>query len=250
MFLGKRIGVIIIAYNAERTIEATLKELPVELVDYTIVCDDGSVDRTREIALSLGVDTFSHGENRGAGANTIQGFDVMLRRSDIDIVVLLHGDNQYDPSKVPEMIKPIAQGRCDMVLGGRVGWKKGGMPVYKQMGNSLLTGIQNLIFSQTLSDYATGYKACSRRVLQNVNYRQNKSNFEFDPQFNAQVFMLGFSVANVSVPTRYFPEASSVSFFKSVLYGWQTLKAASAYALHRLGIRTSYSVKLFARVDN
>lgn len=250
MLLGKRIGAIIIAYNAERTLEDTVKLVPRDIVDYVVICDDGSTDRTREIGQFLGIDTFSHEKNKGAGANTARGFDIMLQKGDIDIAVLLHGDNQYDPGRLPQVIAPIAEGRCDMVLGSRVNWQQGRMPRYKQLGNTLLTGIQNIIFGQHLCDYATGYKAFTREVLQTINYRENKNNFEFDPQFNVQVLMHGFRVMNVEVPTKYFAEASSVTFSKSVLYGYQTLKAACAYGLYTIGIRTAYAKKLFKKVNN
>jgi glycosyltransferase involved in cell wall biosynthesis len=250
MYKGKKIGAIIIAYNAEHTLEETVGLVPRDVVDYLAICDDGSTDRTREIGLSLGVDTFSHERNRGAGANTIRGFDVMLQRGDIDIAVLLHGDNQYDPARLPDVVDPVAEGRCDMVLGGRVNWSQGKMPVYKQAGNVFLTWVQNRIFGRDLFDYATGYKAVSREVLRTINYRENKENFEFDPQFNAQVLWHGFRVENVEVPTKYFDEASSVSFSKSVQYGFQTLKAAFAYGLYKRGLRMDYVNSLFKKVDN
>ncbi len=250
MYSGKRIGAIIIAYNAERTLEDTVSLVPMDIVDYLIICDDGSSDRTREIGLFLGIDTFSHKKNKGAGANTARGFDIMLKRGDIDIAVLLHGDNQYDPSRLPDVIAPIAEGRCDMVLGSRVNWKEGRMPLYKRLGNSSLTNMQNLIFGQHLRDYATGYKAFTIDVLKTVNYRENKNDFEFDPQFNVQVIMHGFRVMNVEVPTKYFAEASSVTFSKSVLYGYQTLKAAFSFLFYRMGFHYTYADKLFAKVYN
>jgi glycosyltransferase involved in cell wall biosynthesis len=250
MYQGKKIGAIIIAYNAERTLEETVALVPWDVVDYLIICDDGSRDRTREVGLSLGIETFSHEKNLGAGANTIRGFDVMMQKGDIDIAVLLHGDNQYDPTRLPDVVAPIAEGRCDMVLGSRVNWRAGKMPVYKQAGNIFLTWIQNLVFGQDLSDYATGYKAVSTEVLRAINYRKNKSNFEFDPQFNAQILWHGFRVENVKVPTKYFDEASSVTFAKSVKYGFQTLKSTFAYGLYKRGWRSDYLDSLFKKVDN
>jgi glycosyltransferase involved in cell wall biosynthesis len=250
MYKGKRIGAIIIAYNAERTLEDTVGLVPRDIVDYLIICDDGSTDRTREIGLFLGIDTFSHRKNKGAGANTARGFDIMLGKGDIDIAVLLHGDNQYDPSKLPEVIAPIASGESDMVLGNRVDWREGRMPVYKQAGNHFLTLVQNLIFRKSLSDYATGYKAFSMGVLRTVNYRENKNDFEFDPQFNVQVISQGYRVRNVEIPTRYFEEASSVTFSRSLLYGYQTLKATFSYLLYKAGFRNRYIDALFKRADN
>lgn len=250
MYKGKRIGGIIIAYNAERTLEDTVASVPADLVDYLIICDDGSSDRTREIGLFLGIDTFSHEKNKGAGANTARGFDIMVRKGDIDIVTLFHGDNQYDPSKLPDVIDPIAEGACDMVLGQRVEWRRGKMPLYKQIGNTCLTWVQNMVFGQNLADYATGYKAFSIDVLRTINYRENKNNFEFDPQINAQALMHGFRVRNVQVPTRYFAEASSVTFSKSALYGIQTLKATVAYFLYNTGIRPRRLKRFFKNAHN
>lgn len=250
MYKGKKIGAIIIAYNAERTLEDTVSLVPRDIVDYLIICDDGSTDRTREIGLFLGIDTFSHRKNRGAGANTARGFDLMLQRGDLDIVLLLHGDNQYDPSKIPQVIDPIATGRCDMVLGSRVNWAEGNMPRYKQVGNRFLTAVQNFVFKHNLRDYATGYKAFSLEVLRTINYRENKNNFEFDPQINVQAIMHGFRVMNVEVPTKYFTEASSVTFSKSVLYGFQTLKATASYFLYKRGMRTKGLKQLFMKVHN
>lgn len=250
MHKGKRIGAVIIAYNAEKTLEETVALVPSDTVDYLIICDDGSADRTSEIGRSLGIDTFSHEKNLGAGANTARGFDIMLQKGDIDIVVLLHGDNQYDPSKIPAVIDPIASGQCDMVLGSRINWSEGRMPLYKQMGNTFLTWIQNLIFKKKLMDYATGYKAYSRELIRTINYRGNKNNFEFDPQSNVQAIMHGFRIMNVEVPTKYFDEASSVTFSKSVLYGFQTLKATFSYFLYKLGLRTNELKRLFKKANN
>lgn len=250
MYKGKKIGAIIIAYNAERTLEDTVSLVPRDIVDYLIICDDGSTDRTREIGLFLGIDTFSHKKNRGAGANTARGFDIMLKKGDIDIALLLHGDNQYDPSKIPQVIDPIATGQCDMVLGSRINWSEGKMPLYKQLGNRFLTSLQNMVFNNSLRDYATGYKAFHMNVLRTINYRDNKNNFEFDPQFNAQVIMHGFRVMNVEVPTKYFAEASTVTFSKSVLYGFQTLKATFSYYLYKQGLRTKGLKQLFRKANN
>jgi len=170
---------------------------------------------------------------------------VMLAAHRFDIIVLLHGDNQYDPRCIPSLAEPIAMGRSDMVLGSRHGWKQGGMPLYKRIGNTLLTGLQNAVYRRRLQDYATGYKAFSVRVLETVNYRANRPDFEFDPQLNAQVIAAGFRVQCVPVPTRYFREASSVDFRCSLLYGVQTLRAVACYALHRRGVRPSLVRRMF-----
>jgi glycosyltransferase involved in cell wall biosynthesis len=250
MYKGKKVGAIIIAYNAERTLADTVNLVPRDIVDYLIICDDGSTDRTREIGQLLGVATFSHDQNLGAGANTRRGFDIMLKKGDMDIVLLLHGDNQYDPTKIPDVIDPIANGTCDMVLGRRIKWREGKMPFYKRIGNSFLTGIQNFVFKKQLADYATGYKAFTIDVLKTINYRENKSNFEFDPQVNVQAIMHGFRIMNVDVPTKYFAEASSVTFTKSVLYGFQTLKATISYFLYKHGVRTKSLETLFKKANN
>ena len=250
MYKGKRVGAIIIAYNAEQTLADTVNLVPRDIVDYLTICDDGSTDRTREIGELLGIATFSHDQNLGAGANTRRGFDIMLKKGDMDIVLLLHGDNQYDPTKIPDVIDPISNGICDMVLGRRVNWREGKMPFYKRMGNSFLTGIQNLIFKKNLADYATGYKAFTIDVLKTINYRENKSNFEFDPQVNVQAIMHGFRIMNVDIPTKYFAEASSVTFSKSVLYGFQTIKATLSYWLYKKGFRWKSLERLFRKANN
>lgn len=250
MYKGKKVGAIIIAYNAERTLADTVNLVPRDIVDYLIICDDGSTDRTREVGELLGIATFSHDQNLGAGANTRRGFDTMLKKGDMDIVLLLHGDNQYDPTKIPDVIDPITNGTCDMVLGRRINWREGKMPLYKRVGNSSLTGLQNFIFKKNLADYATGYKAFTIDVLKTINYQENKSNFEFDPQVNVQAIMHGFSVMNVDVPTKYFAEASSVTFSKSVLYGFQTIKATLSYWLYKKGFRWKSLERLFKKGNN
>jgi glycosyltransferase involved in cell wall biosynthesis len=250
VYKGKKVAAIIIAYNAERTLADVVNLVPRDIVDYLIICDDGSTDRTREIGEFLGVATFSHDQNLGAGANTRRGFDIMLKKGDFDIVLLLHGDNQYDPSKIPEVIDPIATGQCDIVLGRRVNWREGKMPLYKRIGNSTLTAFQNFVFKKKLSDYATGYKAFTIDVLKTINYRENKSSFEFDPQVNVQAIMHGFRVVNVYVPTKYFAEASSVNFSKSVLYGFQTIRATLSYLLYKKGVRWKSLERLFKKCNN
>jgi len=247
MYKGKKIGAVIIAYNAEATLKDTVDLVPRDMVDHLIICDDGSTDRTKEIGLSLGVPTFSSDKNYGPGANTKRGFDIMLEEGDIDIVVLLHGDNQYDPSKIPGMVAPIAEGQCDVVLGARTEWSRGSMPLYKQLGNRVLSAFQNAVFGQKLSDYATGYKAFAADVLKTINYPDNKDDFEFDEQLNAQVIMHGFRVMNVDVPTRYFPEARSIGFMHSVIYGLQTVRATMDFLLYKTGFRTRKRRKLFRK---
>ena len=250
MYNKKKLGVIIIAYNAESTLKQAVDLVPHDIIDYLIICDDGSTDRTREIGRSLGIPTFSSDRNRGAGANTKRGFDIMLERGDIDIVVLLHGDNQYDPTKIPQIIDPIANGRCNAVLGCRTNWAKGGMPLYKQIGNKALTLFQNAVFGLNLSDYATGYKAFIIDVLKTVNYRENSNNFEFDEQFNAQIIMHGFRIMNVDIPTKYFPEARSVNFYESIIYGCQTIRATLNFLLYKKGVRTNNLKRLFMRMNS
>lgn len=245
MLHGKRIGAVIIAYQAAKTIGETLRAVPREVVDHLIVCDDGSTDGTAELSTSLGALTYRSPVNRGAGANTKLGFERLLERTDLDVLVLLHGDNQYDPARIPALAEPIALGHCDAVLGNRVHWARGSMPVYKRLGNTALTWVQNRVFGVELRDYATGYKAFARTVLESLDWAGNKDDFEFDEQLNAQLLLRGFRVENVPVPTRYFPEASSVNLRGSVRYGIQTLKATGAALAWRMGLRPAYAVRLF-----
>jgi glycosyltransferase involved in cell wall biosynthesis len=245
MLHGKRIGALIIAYQAARTIAETIAAVPRDVVDRLIVCDDGSTDGTAGIARALGVTTHCAPFNRGAGANTRLGFARLLEFPELDILVLLHGDNQYDPGRIPALVEPVALGACDAVLGNRVDWTRGSMPLYKRLGNTALTWVQNRAFGARLRDYATGYKAFSRQALLGVDWAGNADDFEFDEQLNAQLLVRGFRVVNVPVPTRYFPEARSVNLRGAIRYGLQTLKATAAAVAWKHGLRPAYAVRLF-----
>lgn len=233
MFKGKRIGIAILSYNAERTIEKTIRDIPEDIVDRVILFDDGSQDDTLRIAKRLGVEIFTHPVNRGYGVNLKRALTRMLKEG-VDIIVLLHGDYQYDPTKIPQMVEPIVCNKADVCFGGRTKTATaGGMPLYKRVGNRFLAMVQNWIYRQNLYDYATGYKAFRRDVLENINYMAGLDTFGLDEQMNAQIIMKGYRITMVDVPTRYFAEASSVDFFTSVHYGFETLYSCLQFLIHK-----------------
>lgn len=235
----KKIAVVIIAYNAARTIEATWNEIPKDWVDLIVIGDDCSQDNTAEIARRLpGTLVIRHEKNQHMGGNQMILYDKVLEMG-FDIVVLLHGDNQFDPGKVPDMVRAITEGGADAVLGSRIAGgrtREGGMPRYKEISNKFLAFVQNLVYRQKLSDYATGYKAYTRKVLETIPYHRNRRDFLFDEQLNAQIVHFGFKLAQVPIPTRYFPEATTVNFWTSLHYGFFTLWTVLQYLLHRAGL--------------
>jgi glycosyltransferase involved in cell wall biosynthesis len=237
VFHGKRIVVVMPAYNAARTIERTYHEIPLDLVDDVIVTDDASHDETVEIARQLGLRTLVHVENRGYGGNQKTCYAEALRLG-ADVVVMLHPDYQYTPRLIPAMIGLITDGPFDVVLGSRVlGGRAlaGGMPFYKYVANRLLTAAQNLLCGAKLSEYHTGYRAFRREVLESLPLLENSDDFVFDNQMLAQILVAGYEIGEVSCPAAYFEEASSINFRRSVRYGLGVLVTSLQAFLQRKG---------------
>ncbi|HZP07566.1 MAG TPA: glycosyltransferase family 2 protein [Terracidiphilus sp.] len=237
MINGKRIAVVMPAYNAEKTLERTVQELS-DVVDIKILVDDSSRDQTAELSRSLGVQTFVHDANYGYGRNQQTCYREALAAG-ADIVVMVHPDYQYTPLLVPAMAGMIASGVYDMVLASRIlgrGALKGGMPLYKYVFNRLLTAFQNLFLGVKLSEYHTGFRAFSRELLQTLPLLENSDDFVFDNQMIAQAVMFGFEIGEISCPTKYFEEASSINFRRSVKYGLGVLATTVGFVAHKIGI--------------
>ncbi len=238
MFQGKKIVVVMPAYNAARTIERTYREIPLDLVDEVVVTDDASSDETVEIARRLGLRTLVHERNRGYGGNQKTCYAEALRLG-ADVVVMLHPDYQYTPALLPAMIGLISYGPFDAVLGSRVlGGRAlaGGMPIYKYVANRCLTAAQNLLCGAKLSEYHTGYRAFSREVLESLPLLENSDDFVFDNQMLAQILAFGFEIGEVSCPAAYFEEASSINFRRSVRYGLGVLGTSLQAYVQRKGL--------------
>ncbi|MGI8587015.1 MAG: glycosyltransferase family 2 protein [Chloroflexia bacterium] len=236
-----RVIVVMPAYNAARTLEKTYGDLPKDQIYEVILVDDVSSDDTVEVAERLGLKHFVHVQNKGYGGNQKTCYLEALTDG-ADIVVMLHPDNQYDATRVPEMVAPIAAGKADMVLGSRLmggasATLEGGMPIWKFVSNRFLTTVENLAFGTHLSEMHTGYRAYSRRLLETIPFLLNSDDFVFDSEVIAQAVAFGYRIVEVPVPTRYFPEASSVNFRRSLVYGLSTLNVARRYMFHKLRIR-------------
>jgi glycosyltransferase involved in cell wall biosynthesis len=230
--------VIMPAYNAAKTLEVTYNSIPKDSVSKIILTDDVSRDETVEISRMLGIETIVHLQNRGYGGNQKTSY-VQALKDGADIVVMLHPDNQYDATKIPALIEPIVRGEYDMMIGSRFlgsDTLSGGMPMYKYIGNRFLTWIENLVLGQNLSEYHSGFRAYSRRFLETVPFVLNSDDFVFDSEVLAQASAFGFRIGEVAVPTRYFPEASSINFKRSVTYGLSTLTTMARYLLSKWGI--------------
>ncbi len=227
------------AYNAEKTLEQTYKEIPFDIVDHVILVDDRSRDNTVQLAKDLGIKhVILHEENKGYGGNQKTCYDQALELNS-DIVVMLHPDYQYSPRLIHSMCYLIANGVYEVVLGSRIlgkGALKGGMPLYKYVANRFLTLSQNILMNQKLSEYHTGYRAFSARVLRHVNYRINSDDFVFDNQMLAQIFYAGYEIAEVTCPTRYFDDASSINVRRSIKYGLGVLGVSISYMLQKTGL--------------
>lgn len=232
MIRGKRIVVVMPAYNAAKTLAQTLAEIPRDVVDDIILVDDASQDDTVAAAKELGLThIIRHPQNRGYGANQKSCYDAALALG-ADIVVMLHPDYQYTPKLIESMVYLIANGVYPVVLGSRIlgrGARKGGMPLYKWVANRCLTLFENLLLGQKLSEYHTGYRAYDRRVLERIPYHDNSDDFIFDNQFLAQCFGYGFTIGEVSCPTKYFPEASSINLRRSIKYGLGVIGVSLGY---------------------
>ncbi len=238
MILGKKLIVVMPAYNAEPTLRRTLDALPPDVVDEVILVDDASRDNTAALARSLGLRTLVHRVNLGYGGNQKTCYTEALSRG-ADIVVMLHPDYQYDPRLVPAMSWLIASDVYDVVLGSRIignGALRGGMPYYKYFANRLLTMAENVLLKEKLSEYHTGYRAFSRQVLETLPLEVNSNDFVFDNEMLAQVFYFGFRVGEVSCPTRYEPESSSINFRRSCKYGLEVLRTGAQFRAARLGL--------------
>jgi len=237
-----RLVVVMPAYNAARTLERTYADIPHDLVDHVILVDDVSHDETVVIAKRLGLQVIVHRQNRGYGGNQKTCYDAALAEGG-DVVVMLHPDYQYDATRIPALIAPILEGRRDLMLGSRFLGDPlaGGMPRWKYVSNRFLTTVENLAFGLHLSEYHTGLRAYSRRLLEAIPYRLNSDDFVFDQELIAQVVAAGMRdrIGEIAVPTRYFEEASSVGFRRSVVYGVSTLQVVARYLLHRLRVRSS-----------
>jgi glycosyltransferase involved in cell wall biosynthesis len=234
MIDGKRIAVVMPAYNAEKTLEVTVRELS-EVVDIKILVDDSSRDQTVQLSRELGVQTFVHDTNYGYGRNQQTCYQEALAAG-ADIVVMVHPDYQYTPSLVPAMAGMVASGVYDMVLGSRIlggGALRGGMPLYKYIANRFLTAFQNLFLGVKLSEYHTGFRAFSRELLETLPILENSDDFVFDNQMIAQAVMFGFRIGEISCPTKYFREASSINFKRSVQYGLGVLGTTLSFVAHK-----------------
>ena len=244
MLLGKRIVVVMPAYHAGRTLEATWRDLPHDIVDQVVVVDDASDDDTVAVARALGLDVILHPHNMGYGANQKTCYNEAMARS-ADIVVMVHPDYQYDPRLVTAMAGMVASGIYDMVLGSRIlgsGALRGGMPLWKFLANRLLTLFENVMLGAHLSEYHTGYRAYSRSLLDALPWQRNSDDFVFDNQILAQAIVGGYGIGEVSVPTRYFAEASSIGFRRSVRYGFGVVGTTLLAFLARTGL---YRHRLF-----
>lgn len=237
MINGKRIAVVMPAYNAEKTLEQTVRELP-EGVDITILVDDSSSDNTVAVAESMGLKVFSHDRNYGYGRNQQTCYREALAAG-ADVVVMVHPDYQYTPRLVTAMAGMAAYGIYDVVLGSRIlggGSLKGGMPVYKYVANRLLTAFQNLVSGAKISEYHTGFRAFTREVLRSLPVLENSDDFVFDNEMLAQCIYFGYRIGEISCPTKYFEEASSINFRRSVKYGFGVLATTLKLRLQRMGL--------------
>ena len=241
MTTAPKVVVVMPAYNAGRTLRLTYEQLPKDTVSLVILVDDGSTDQTLQVARELGLEIFVHNRNYGYGANQKTCYTEALRAG-ADIVVMVHPDYQYDPRLVPQIVEPIVQGRADVVLGSRLkdgAALAGGMPWWKYLANRFLTSLENRAFGLRLSEFHTGYRAFRREVLETVNFAANSDGFVFDQEIIAQAVAARFRFAEIPVPTRYFPEASSASFGASVVYGLRILGVLFWFLLNKWGLRRS-----------
>lgn len=238
MLNGKKIVVVLPAYNASKTLEKTYREIPFEFVDDVVLVDDASRDDTAEVARKLGIHTIIHEKNKGYGGNQKTCYRTAVALG-ADIVVMLHPDYQYTPRLITAVSAMIAYGEFDAVLASRIlgiGALKGGMPFYKYIANRFLTLFENMLLGHKLSEYHSGYRAFSREVLERLPLDENSDDFVFDNQMLAQVIWADFRIGEVSCPTKYFPEASSINFSRSVKYGFGVLGTAVQFRLAKIGI--------------
>ena len=239
MIYGKRVIVVMPAYNAEKTLIKTYNEIPKDIVDDIILTDDASSDNTAKVAQNLNIKTIVHQTNKGYGANQKTCYTEALKLNP-DIIIMLHPDYQYSPKLIPAMASMIALGGYDVVLASRIlgrGALKGGMPLYKYIANRILTFIENILLNQKLTEYHTGYRAYSRKVLETIPFMKNSDDFIFDNEILVQIRYFNFNIAEISCPSKYFPEASSINFRRSVKYGFGVLATSFKYILQKLKIK-------------
>lgn len=242
MINGKTIVVVLPAYNAAKTLEMTYREIPFDIVDDVVLVDDHSRDETSTVGHELGIKhVIRHDRNRGYGGNQKTCYRTALELG-ADIVIMLHPDYQYTPQLIPSMAWLIANDVYHVVLGSRIlgnGARKGGMPLYKYIANRGLTFIQNLLVGQKLSEYHTGYRAFSRTVLESIDIERNSDDFVFDNQMLSQIIMKDFEIAEVTCPTKYFDDASSINFRRSTIYGFGVLWTSLQHRLHTMGLKNA-----------
>ncbi len=235
MLNGKKIIVVLPAYNAAATLERTYREIPKDIVDDVILVDDCSRDQTVRVAKELGITAFVHEKNLGYGGNQKTCYRESLKRG-ADIVVMLHPDYQYTPNLIPALVSMICYGEYDAAIASRIlgkGALVGGMPLYKYFFNRILTLVQNILIGQKFSEYHTGYRAFSKEVLETLPLEENSNDFVFDNQMLAQMVYFDFRVAEISCPTRYTPESSSINFIRSAIYGLGVLKVSVKYFISK-----------------
>lgn len=238
MISGEKLVVVMPAFNAEKTLRRTYEELPHEYVDEVILVDDASRDYTAKVARELGITTMIHAENRGYGGNQKTCYREALRAG-ADIVVMVHPDYQYSPRLVTAMASMIASGHYSVVLGSRIlggEARKGGMPLYKYVANRFLTLVENMALGCKLSEYHTGFRAFSRKVLETLPLEENSDDFVFDNELLAQAVYFGFKIGEISCPAKYFEEASSINFSRSITYGFGVLLTSIKYLLRKTGL--------------
>ncbi|MBK8369099.1 MAG: glycosyltransferase family 2 protein [Bacteroidetes bacterium] len=242
MIGAKKIVVVLPAYNAALTLEKTYNEIPFDIVDEVVLVDDCSRDNTVEVAKKLGVThVISHEKNKGYGGNQKTCYNKALELK-ADIVIMLHPDYQYTPMLIQSMSYMIANGLYPAVFGSRIlgkGALKGGMPLYKYIFNRMLTFTQNVLIGQKLSEYHTGYRAFNREILETINFDANSDDFVFDNQMISQIFYAGFEIAEITCPTKYFPEASSINFKRSMKYGFGVLGTSFTHFFNKIGLLKS-----------
>jgi len=239
MYKDKKVIVVLPAYNAALTLEKTYAEIPMGLVDDVILCDDASRDNTAELARRIGIrHVLVHEQNKGYGGNQKTLYNKALALGG-DIIIMLHPDYQYTPKLIPSMVNIIGEDLYPVVLGSRIlgrGALAGGMPMYKYISNRFLTFSQNLLVNYKLSEYHTGYRAFSREVLEGINFIQNSDDFVFDNEMLSQIIFAGFHIAEVTCPTKYFEEASSINFSRSMKYGLGVLRVSFNHSLQKMGL--------------
>jgi len=239
MYKGKKVIVVLPAYNAALTLEKTYQEIPFDLVDEVILCDDASKDDTSELARRIGIKhVLVHAQNKGYGGNQKSLYNKSLELGG-DIIIMLHPDYQYTPKLIPAMVNIIGDELYPVVLGSRIlgkGALAGGMPLYKYIANRFLTLTQNLLINYKLSEYHTGYRAFSREVLEGINFNENSDDFVFDNEMLSQIIFHGFHIAEVTCPTKYFEEASSINFQRSAKYGMGVLRVSVSHLLQKMGL--------------